>query len=92
MYYICRNLKGVATLSHLMNCIVSKKVEFSDPIEKALFKQFRRVDVNTSLGKVSRILEKEPFVVVVTKSESGNYLIQTPTYFLRNIILKYCFF
>lgn len=34
------------------------------PVEKALFKQFRKVPKNTCMGLVSRILEKDNFLVI----------------------------
>ncbi|XP_077300274.1 cystathionine beta-synthase [Arctopsyche grandis] len=64
------SIKGMVTMNNLMNSLTNKKVVFSDAVEKILVKQFRKVDIETSLGKTSRILEKEPFVVV-TKSNSG---------------------
>lgn len=44
--------------------IVSLNLQLSLSVEKALFKQFRKVAPNTHLGLVSRILEKENFLVI----------------------------
>ena len=57
-------LEGVATTNYLMNKILDLSLKLEEPIGKALFKKFIKVHVGDSLGKLSRILEKEPFVVV----------------------------
>ncbi|XP_026470149.1 cystathionine beta-synthase [Ctenocephalides felis] len=56
---------GMVTMGNLMNRIVGLKNKPQDPVEKALYKQFRKITLDTTLGRVSRILEKEPFLVVV---------------------------
>lgn len=61
---------GVATTTHLMNKLLDATLKSHEPIEKALFKKFVKISVNATAGRLSRILEKEPFVVVVNgKSE-----------------------
>lgn len=44
---------------------MTQNYQLGSSIEKALFKQFRRVTLETVLGLVSRILETDEFVVVV---------------------------
>lgn len=58
-------LTGVATTSHLMNKMLDSSLNLEGPISDALFKKFVKVNVKDTVGKLSRILEKEPFVVVV---------------------------
>lgn len=49
--------------------MVSQNYRLTDSIEKALFKQFRREKLDTSLGLVSRILETDEFVAVVDDAD-----------------------
>ncbi|KAF2881622.1 hypothetical protein ILUMI_24565 [Ignelater luminosus] len=58
-------LMGMATMTNLMTMLVSSKVKPNDPISKAISKQFRKVTPETNLGLVSRILEKDSFVLVI---------------------------
>lgn len=37
----------------------------TDPVEKALYRQFRKIKSSATLGQLSRILERDQFVVVV---------------------------
>lgn len=48
---------------------MSQNYHLGDPIDKALFKQFRRVTKDSVLGLVSRILETDEFVVVVDEAD-----------------------
>lgn len=59
------NLEGVATTTYLMNKILNATLSLESPISTALFKKYVKVNINDSVGKLSRVLEKEPFVVVV---------------------------
>jgi cystathionine beta-synthase len=63
------NIEGMATVNNIMCKILDRSVELNDPISKALFKKFIKIKMDTSLGKLSRILEKEPYVVVVQNRE-----------------------
>lgn len=49
-------LVGMATMEYLMNRIISFKNKPEDPIEKALFKQFRKVAPDSTLGRTSRYI------------------------------------
>ncbi|KAL7027284.1 hypothetical protein ACKWTF_005392 [Chironomus riparius] len=63
------NIQGMATVNNIMCKILDRSVELNDPISKALFKKFIKIEMDTTLGKLSRILEKEPYAVVVQKRE-----------------------
>lgn len=63
------NLEGMATVTNIMNKILDKSVEFEDQISHALFKKFIKIKMDTTLGRLSRILEKEPYAVVVQQRE-----------------------
>lgn len=58
-------IEGMATIPSLLNMLVSSKVQPNDEIKMAIVRQFRKVACNTTLGVLSRILEKESFVLVV---------------------------
>lgn len=64
-----RKLEGFLALKHLTKKVVSQNFKLTDPIDKALFKQFRRVTRDTVLGLVSRILEIDEFVAVVDDAD-----------------------
>lgn len=49
--------------------VVSQNYQLAEPIDKALFKQFRRVSKDAVLGLVSRILETDEFLVVVDEAD-----------------------
>lgn len=55
---------GMVTMGNLMNRIVNKKAEPSDKVEKVLFRQFKKISLDTTLGKLSRIFEKDSFALV----------------------------
>lgn len=66
-----RCLQGVATTSFLMNKMLDLSVNLADAIGKNLFKKFVRLNGNSSLGQLSRVLEKETFVVVQFDDEEN---------------------
>jgi cystathionine beta-synthase len=59
------SVKGMVTLGSLMTRLLSKKAEPKTPVEDVLYSQFKRITLNTTLSKVSRILERDHFVLVV---------------------------
>ena len=62
---VFRSIKGMVTLGSLMTRLVAKKAEAKTLVKDVLFNQFKRVAPNTPLGKVSRIIERDHFVLVV---------------------------
>ncbi|KAL7640043.1 UNVERIFIED_CONTAM: hypothetical protein RMT77_009457 [Armadillidium vulgare] len=58
-------IQGVITLGALMSKLVNGKVESSSPVSRSLYSQFRKITLDTSLGKVSRILDRDHFALVV---------------------------
>jgi cystathionine beta-synthase len=66
-----RVIHGVVTLGNLISQMVSSKVLPTDPAEKALNRKFRKVKLNMTLGQLSRILEKEHFVLAVQSQIVG---------------------
>lgn len=55
----------MVTMGNLMNRIVNKKAASSDPVEKVLFRQFKKISLDTTLGRLSRIFEKDSFALIV---------------------------
>lgn len=60
---------GFLSLKHLTKKVVVQNYKLIDPIDNAIFKQFRRVTEQTNLGLVSRILEIDEFVAVISATE-----------------------
>ena len=60
-----RSIKGMVTLGSLMTRLLSKKIETKTPVEKVLYGQFKRVTLDTTLSKVSRILDRDHYCLVV---------------------------
>lgn len=54
----------MVTLAILTKKVVSFNLPLTSTVESALYKQFRKVPSNTTLGLVSRILEIDDFLVV----------------------------
>jgi cystathionine beta-synthase len=63
------NIEGMATINNILCKILDRSLDFNDPISKGLFKKFIKIKMDTTLGRLSRILEKEQYVVVVQKRE-----------------------
>ncbi|KAG5683862.1 hypothetical protein PVAND_013124 [Polypedilum vanderplanki] len=63
------NAKGMATINYLVNRMLNFGLKSSDKIDKAVFKKFSKVALDTSLGRLSRILEKDPYVLVTQKQK-----------------------
>ncbi|KYN05606.1 PREDICTED: cystathionine beta-synthase [Cyphomyrmex costatus] len=61
---------GVITLDALLSNLISGSVNETDFAEKIMNKQFTKVTVSTTIGKVSRIVEKECYVVVVDDNDA----------------------
>lgn len=58
-------VKGVITSNALLSNLISGAVEQTDCAEKVMIKQFTKVTNSITLGKLSRILEKESYAVVL---------------------------
>jgi len=48
-----------------MSKLVSGKVEGSSPVSHSLYSQFRKITLDTTLGKLSTILHRDHFALVV---------------------------
>lgn len=68
-----RCVQGMVTMANLMFHMVNGKVQASDPVSKVLYRQFRKIALETSLSKVSKILETDHFVIVVQTQKQCMY-------------------
>lgn len=53
------------TLQNLMNGLISGKVKSNESIGKCIVRIYPKVNKNMNLGVVSRILEKESYVLIL---------------------------
>lgn len=65
------NIKGFITLEKLLSSLIAGEVKHSDPAEKALIKQYRKVATATTLGRLSRMLQKDIYTVVLDEYNNG---------------------
>jgi cystathionine beta-synthase len=56
----------MVTEGNLMSQLIRKKVSRVDPVSRVLYKRFKQVTAATTLGEVSRMLDREHFVLVVS--------------------------
>lgn len=55
---------GVITEGNLTSYLTKKRASPEDPVEKILYKQFKQVTAKTTLGELSLLFDKEPYVLV----------------------------
>jgi len=58
-------VEGVATMGSLKAKLLNGKVSASDPVEKATYNTFKKLGLDTTLGKLNRILDNDHFALVV---------------------------
>jgi len=63
---VSRFVEGVVTLANVVSQMVNNKVVPTDKVEKVMLRHFRKVNLDTTLGRLARIFEKESYAVVVT--------------------------
>ena len=63
------SIVGVVTEGNLIAQLMSGRVRPTDPVEKAMFKQFKKVSPQTSLCELSRIFDRDHFALVVTEQK-----------------------
>jgi cystathionine beta-synthase len=63
------NAKGMATINYLVSRMLNFGLKQTDTIDKAVFKKFSKVTLDTTIGRLSRILEKDPYVLVMQKQK-----------------------
>lgn len=60
---------GYISANSLMTSLINRDANNTCPADKLAVKSFSKVDVTITLGRVSRILEKESFVILVDENE-----------------------
>ncbi|KAH0947839.1 hypothetical protein HN011_004255 [Eciton burchellii] len=66
-----KQVKGIITLDVLLSKLISGAVTRMDRAEKVMIKQFMKVTESTTLGRLSCILEKELFAVIVNNDDNS---------------------
>jgi len=56
---------GVATMGSLKSKLLKGKVNATDPVEAATYSTFKKLNLDTTLSKLNRILDTEHFALVV---------------------------
>ncbi|XP_071959165.1 cystathionine beta-synthase-like [Antedon mediterranea] len=56
---------GTVTLGNLLSQLLAGRVKANAPVSDMLYKKFKTVRLDTTLGKLSRILDIEPFALIV---------------------------
>ncbi|CAG5131777.1 unnamed protein product, partial [Candidula unifasciata] len=56
---------GMVTVGNMMSKIVKNKVKLNDPVCNVMYKQFKQIRMDTSLGQLSQMLDTDHFVLVV---------------------------
>jgi cystathionine beta-synthase len=64
------DIEGMVTLGNLTSQILSGRVASSDPISKVLYRQFHKVPLTTKLGTLSKLFDRDHFVLVVTRQKN----------------------
>lgn len=59
------NIMGMVTQGSLISNMIANKIKPETPVEKVLYKQFKKISLDTKLGKLYHILETEYFALVV---------------------------
>jgi cystathionine beta-synthase len=78
-------IEGMVTSGGLSSLLTSGRVQPSDPITKALYRQYAKLSVNTPLASLSRIFDKDHFALVtqtqkfLTVSDKGEEEVQEKT-------------
>ncbi|XP_030753395.1 cystathionine beta-synthase-like [Sitophilus oryzae] len=65
---------GMITLQLLLTRIVDKKIQPSDPIDSIVMRIYPKLYNTANLGLVSRVLEKEPYVLILKKDDASNII------------------
>jgi len=61
---------GVVTEGNLLARIATGKLHRDDPVSKVLYRQFKTVSLETTLGKLSTIFDRDHFAIVTASQQS----------------------
>lgn len=65
-------VQGMVTMANLMSHLANGKAQPSDPVEKVLYRNFRKITLDTPLSRVSKFLETDHFVLIVLAQKQYN--------------------
>ncbi|XP_017877639.1 cystathionine beta-synthase [Ceratina calcarata] len=83
------HVKGIVTSNKLMSSIISGAVQSTDFMEKTIIKQYVKVHPSTSLGRLSRILEKETYAIVLDNKRDDTFIGVVNQFHILNFISKH---
>lgn len=74
-----QEIVGFITENLLLSNFILGKVQKTERIDKIMIKEFRKVNLKTTLGKLSRFFEHENYVVVVNENKNDKLVgVLTP--------------
>ncbi|XP_072342794.1 cystathionine beta-synthase-like protein isoform X5 [Scyliorhinus torazame] len=56
---------GLVTLGNVMSSVKEDKLQLTDPVSKIIYQQYKKVNLNDSLGKISQTLALNHFVLII---------------------------
>ncbi|XP_076625441.1 cystathionine beta-synthase isoform X2 [Colletes latitarsis] len=68
------HVKGVVMSDTLMSNLISGSVKLTDFVEKIMIKHYVKVKVSSSLGQLSRVLEKELYAVILNDEDDNAFI------------------
>jgi cystathionine beta-synthase len=60
---------GVVTEGNLTSLLTSSKIQATDSCSKAMYKQFRKVSLNTPLAELASVFDRDYYALVVTEQK-----------------------
>lgn len=67
-------IEGIVTPKSLLSATITGELGSNDSIKQVLTKRFTNVSYNTSLGTISRVLELEPYTLIVDNEHNNKLL------------------
>ncbi|XP_038635716.1 cystathionine beta-synthase-like protein isoform X2 [Scyliorhinus canicula] len=56
---------GLVTLGNVMSSVKEDKLQLTDPVSKIIYQQYKKVNLNDNLGKISQTLALNHFVLII---------------------------
>ncbi|XP_062538975.1 cystathionine beta-synthase-like [Armigeres subalbatus] len=71
------SIRGSVYLTNLLGKMLNGMVTLSDPVLRAIYKQYVKIGKGCSIGRAARILEKDPFVLVTDLGLDNCHVVAT---------------
>lgn len=68
------HIKGVISLNKLTSYVISGIIKCTDFVDKAMVKQYVKVKHSATLGYISRVLEKEPYAIILDDEHDDAFI------------------